>query len=81
VFAAATALLCFLAGAVYARAAGARLSVRTRRRFVAGGAVTGVGVALVGLVRGVTPGSWLLVGLCLVAAPTLFYALTSPERA
>ncbi|WP_318567361.1 hypothetical protein [Salinigranum marinum] len=80
VFAAATALLTFLAGAVYARGSGARLSVRTRRRFVAGGAVTGVGVALVGLVRGSTPEAWLLVGLCVVAAPTLFYALTAPER-
>jgi hypothetical protein len=81
VFAAATALLSVLAGGVYARARGARLSVRTRRRFVAGGAVAGVGVALAGLTRGSARASWVLVGLCVVAAPTLFYALTAPERA
>jgi hypothetical protein len=81
VFAAATALAAVLAGALYARAAGARLAVRTRRRFVAGGAVAGVGVVLVGLVRDTAVASWLLVGLCVVAAPTLFYALTAPEGA
>ena len=80
VFAAATALLAVVGGGVYARARGARLSVTTRRRTVAGGAVTGVGVVFVGLTREATA-SWLLVGLCLVAAPTLFYALTAPERA
>jgi hypothetical protein len=81
VFAAATALLSFLAGAVYARARGARLTVRTRRRFVVGGAIAGVAVVLVGLARGTAPESWLLVGLCVAAAPTIFYALTAPERA
>jgi hypothetical protein len=80
VFAAATALIAFLAGAVYARARGARLAFRTRRRIVAGGAVVGVGVATVGVVRGTATESWLLVGLCVVAAPTIFYALTDPDR-
>lgn len=79
-FAAATALLSFLAGSLYARARGERLSTHTRRRFVAGGAVVGLGVVLVGLVRGSSLESWVLVGLCLAAAPTLFYALTAPER-
>jgi hypothetical protein len=79
-FAAATALLSTLAGAVYARVSGARLTVRTRRRAVAGGAVVGVGVALVGLLTP-EPAPWILVGVCIVAAPTLFYALTAPERA
>jgi hypothetical protein len=79
-FAAATALVTAIGGAVYARARGARLSVRTRRRFVVGGAVSGVALVLVGLTR---PGTeaWLLVGLSVAAAPTLFYALTAPERA
>jgi hypothetical protein len=80
-FAAATALAAFLAGSLYARARGARLSPRTRRQFVAGGAVVGVLVVLVGLLRGTATESWLLVGLCLAAAPTFFYALTAPERA
>jgi hypothetical protein len=80
VFAAATALLSALAGAVYARVRGARLTVRTRRRAVAGGAVTGVGVVCVGLLTA-DPASWILVGVCVVAAPALFYALTAPERA
>ena len=79
VFAAATALLSFLAGAVYARSRGARLTVRTRRGLVVAGAVVGVGVVFFGIVRGDSPASWLLVGLCLVAAPTLFYALTAPN--
>jgi hypothetical protein len=79
-FAAATALLAFVGGTVYARACGARLATRTRRRFVAGGAVAGVGVVLVGLTREAST-AWLLVGLCVAAAPTLFYALTAPERA
>lgn len=80
VFAAATALLVFLAGAIYARSRGAHLTVRTRRRLVAGGAVGGVLVVFVGVARGQATASWVLVGLCLVAAPTLFYALTAPER-
>lgn len=80
-FAAGTALLAFLGGAVYARARGERLTIRTRRRFVAGGAVVGVTIALVGLVRSGPADAWLLVGISVVAAPTLFYALTAPERA
>lgn len=81
VFAAATALLSFLAGALYARGRGVRLAARSRRRFVAGGAVTGVGLSFLGVARGVDPAPWLLVGLCVAAGPTLFYALTTPERA
>ncbi len=80
-FAAATALTSFLAGSLYARARGERLTPRTRRRFVAGGALCGVFVVLVGLLRGTAMESWLIVGLCLAAAPTFFYALTAPERA
>ncbi|AUV80421.1 hypothetical protein C2R22_01075 [Salinigranum rubrum] len=80
-FAAATALSSFLAGSLYARARGERLARRTRRRFVAGGAACGVLVVLLGLLRGTAMESWLLVGLCLAAAPTFFYALTAPERA
>lgn len=80
-FAAATALASFLAGSLYARARGARLSPRTRRRFVVVGAIGGVLVVFVGLLRGTATESWLLVGLCLAAAPTFFYALTAPERA
>jgi hypothetical protein len=80
-FAAATALASVLAGGLYARARGERLTPRTRRRFVAGGAAGGVLVVLVGLLRGTALESWVLVGLCLAAAPTFFYALTAPERA
>ncbi|WP_136590806.1 hypothetical protein [Salinigranum halophilum] len=80
-FAAATALASVLAGGLYARARGERLTPRTRRRFVAVGAVGGVLVVLVGLLRGTALESWVLVGLCLAAAPTFFYALTAPERA
>ena len=79
-FAAATALSSFLAGSLYARARGERLARQTRRRFVAGGAACGVLVVLLGLLRGTAMESWLLVGLCLAAAPTFFYALTAPER-
>jgi hypothetical protein len=79
-FAAATALASFLAGSLYARALGEELAPHTRRRFVAGGALVGVLVVFVGLFRGEALESWVLVGLCLAAAPTFFYALTAPER-
>ena len=80
VFAAATALLAAVGGGVYARARGGRLDVSTRRRAVAGGALAGVGIVFVGLTREASA-PWLLVGLCVAAVPTLFYALTAPERA
>jgi hypothetical protein len=80
-FAVAAALASVLAGGLYARARGGRLAPRTRRRLVAGGAVAGVVVAFVGLARGSATESYLLVGRCLVAAPTLLYALTAPDRA
>jgi hypothetical protein len=80
VFAAAATLLAAVGSGVYARARGGRLGVATRRRAVAGGALVGVGIVFVGLTREARA-SWLLVGLCVAAAPTLFYALTAPERA
>jgi hypothetical protein len=74
---AADALLLALSAAVYASARGVRFAARSRRLAAAAGGLLGLAVVAVGAVRGAPLGDWIVVGMTLALAPSLYYALTA----
>lgn len=70
------ALLAAVAAGLYATARGVRLAERTRRAGVAAGALLGVALVLVGVFRGDELTNWLLAGVAVAFAPSLYVALS-----
>ncbi|RYJ15244.1 hypothetical protein ELS19_15690 [Halogeometricum borinquense] len=70
------AVLVAVAAGLYATARGVRFDARTRRNSVAVGAVLGVALIAVGVVRGGRLTDWVLVGSAVTFTPSLYVVLS-----
>ncbi|MDS0296500.1 hypothetical protein [Halogeometricum luteum] len=71
-----SAVLLSVAAGLYATARGVRLAERTRRAAVAAGALLGVAVVAVGVVRGADLTNWVLAGIAVAFEPSLYVVLS-----
>ncbi|MDS0297563.1 hypothetical protein NDI76_02255 [Halogeometricum sp. S1BR25-6] len=71
-----SAVLAAVAAGLYATARGVRLAERTRRAGVAAGALLGVAVVALGVVRGDELTNWVLAGVAVAFAPSLYVVLS-----